>query len=378
VADHRKRRGKLVTDRELIKDADLTDPDVQVFDLGVEESEEPQAPPRKPSKWADDMRTTVWDSGQEAPPPAQDPLQTGRFKRRADPYPPPPQDADPYPPPPQDMEGYDDPRATIEEVPSHLEAVAMPLSEVPNTYRPRTIDVEPDHHRDRRRRPLQIEAPLRISVRAVARVSPDPQLWMLTKPDSPMAEQYRVLAQKLKEGRVYRVVAVASAAKGEEGAITATNLALALAEGRRSRVMLVDADLRGGKIGPLLDLQEGPGLGEQIHNHHREPEQAWVVLGLSEGLRFLPSGPAEKNPASLLNTDVVSDLMAEARRSFDFIVIYAPPVMDTADLSILQDHLDGAILAVRAGVTRKDSVSGSINRLGENKFIGTVMVGVKR
>lgn len=365
MADHRKRRGKLVTDRDVIQDADLTDPDVQVFDLGIEESEEP-APPQKPSKWADDMRTTVWDTGQEAPP-AQDPLQTGRFKRRVD----------PYPPPPQDMGGYDDPRATIEEVPGHLE-VAVPLSEVPNTYHPRTIDVEPDHHRDRRRRPLQIEAPLRISVRPVARVSPDPQLWMLTKPDSPMAEQYRVLAQKLKEGRVYRVVAVASAAKGDEGAITATNLALALAEGRRSRVMLVDADLRGGKIGPLLDLQEGPGLGEQIHNHHREPEQAWVVLGLTEGLRFMPAGAAEKNPASLLNTDVVSDLMAEARRSFDFIVIYAPPVMDTADLSILQDHLDGAILAVRAGVTRKDSVSGSISRLGENKFIGTVMVGVKR
>lgn len=357
MADHRKRRGKLVTDRDVIQDADLTDPDVQVFDLEIEEAE-PATPPRKPSKWAaDDMRTTVWDTGQEAPP--QDPLQTGRFKRRADPYPPVPQE-----PPPQAA--------------SHPSAVAVPLSEIPNTYSSQAIDVESDHHRARRRRPLQIEAPVRISVRPVARVSPDPRLWMITKPDSAMAEQYRVLAQKLKEGRVFRVVAVASAAKGGEGAITATNLALALAEGRRSRVMLMDADLRGGKIGPLLDLNEGPGLGEQIHHHHREPDQAWVVLGLTEGLRFLPAGPAEKNPASLLNTDVVSDLMAEARRSFDFIVVYAPPVMDTADLSILQDHLDGAILAVRAGVTRKESVSGSISRLGENKFIGTVMVGVKR
>jgi protein-tyrosine kinase len=372
VEDRRKRRGKLVTDRDVIEDTDLTDPDVQVFDLEIDEIEEPAAPQRS-SKWADDMRTTVWDTGQ-GQPPAPDPLQTGRFQRRAD----------PYPAVPPEPEPYRDPMPTIDEAPSpaasYPSAVAVPLSEVPNTYHARTIDVdvEADRRHKHRRRPLQIEAPLRITVRAVSRVSPDPRLWMITKPDSAMAEQYRVLAQKLKEGRVYRVVAVASAAKGGEGEITATNLALALAEGRRSRVMLMDADLRGGKIGPLLDLTEGPGLGEQIHQHHREPDQAWVVLGLTEGLRFMPAGPAEKNPASLLNTEIIADLMAEARRSFDFIVIYAPPVMDTADLNILHDHLDGAILAVRAGVTRKDSVSASISRLGESKFIGTVMVDVKR
>jgi Mrp family chromosome partitioning ATPase len=223
----------------------------------------------------------------------------------------------------------------------------------------------------------QLEAPSKIKVQNVERISPDPRLRVITYPDSAAAEQYRVLALKIKEGRaIRRVVAVMAPTTESAGPITAANIALALAEGRRSRIMMLDADLRGGELGALFDLSQGPGLAEQIRNHRRQPEQPWIALELTRSLHFLHAGTSE-NPASLLNSEALGDLMAELRRAYDFIIMATPPVIESADVNILQEHVDGAVLVVKAGVTKKDTVAASITRLGGKKFLGAVLVGVK-
>jgi protein-tyrosine kinase len=223
----------------------------------------------------------------------------------------------------------------------------------------------------------RLEAPLQIKVQAVDQISPDPRLRVITASSSEAAEQYRVLSLKLKEGRsIRRVVAVTAPTEESGGPILATNLALALAEGRRTRIALVDADLRGGRLAELFDLTQGPGLADQLRSHRHAPEQPWTLLSVTGGLHLIPAGSAVKNPASLLNSEVLGDLLTELRRSYDFIIVCTPPVTESADVNILQEHVDGAILVVRAGVTRKESVSVSIARLGTRKFIGAVLCGV--
>jgi capsular exopolysaccharide synthesis family protein len=226
--------------------------------------------------------------------------------------------------------------------------------------------------------PRLIEAPVRVQVRTVARISPDPRLWLLTKPESTPAEQFRVLALKLREERGARVVAVAAATREGQSHTASVNLALAFSEGNQTRVALVDADLRGSNTNHLFDLQEGPALGEQIRHHRKNPQQNWTVLGLTSGLHLVPAGRGEKNPSSLLNSELMSDMMQEFRRYFDFIVIAAPPVMESADVNILQEHVDGVVLVVRAGVTRRDSVASAITRLGEGRFMGAVLTETKQ
>jgi capsular exopolysaccharide synthesis family protein len=229
-----------------------------------------------------------------------------------------------------------------------------------------------------RRQPKLIEAPARIKVQSVARISPDPQLWLMTHPESDQAEQFRVLVLGLREEHGARVVAVASPTRKGHGQLAAVNIALAFAEGGRSRTVLIDADLRGSKIGELLDLQQQPTLADQIRQHRKNPESDWITFGLSATLHYVPAGPSERNPASLLSSEVMSQMMGEMRRYFDFIILSTPPVMDSADVNILQEHVDGVVLVVRSGVTRRDSVTASVNRLGVSHLLGTVLVDTRR
>jgi capsular exopolysaccharide synthesis family protein len=390
-----KRRNRLLSDTKVIDSAEAgADPDVEVFALDDGDPQPPRSRPRSQNR-LEQARTTEWSSkdlraelpaalqrskqvtgsievaaesaGPEVPPHAeaaatQPAQETGRF-RRADsalihagsPVTGPPPE-DPLESTPTDPRGS----TFIEAYPTDPVIEQGYFEEL----------------QDEVQRP-RLEAPLQIKVQTVERISPDPRLRVITASSSEAAEQYRVLSLKLKEGRsIRRVVAVTAPTSESGGPILATNLALALAEGRRTRIALVDADLRAGRLAELFDLTQGPGLTDQLRSHRRSPEQPWTLLSVTGGLHLIPAGPPVKNPASLLNAEVLGDLIAELRRSYDFIIVCTPPVTESADVNILQEHVDGAILVVRAGVTRKESVSASIARLGTRKFIGAVLCGV--
>jgi Mrp family chromosome partitioning ATPase len=220
-----------------------------------------------------------------------------------------------------------------------------------------------------------LEAPLRIAFNSVAQISPDPRLWVMTEPGSAGAEQYRVLALKLREGRGLRAVAFVAPTSAAEGCLAAGNVGLALAEGHRNKVLLLDTNLRRPELAALFGLQEGVGLGEQLRRHRRATQEPWDVCSVSPSLHIMPAGLREKNPSALLSSDALADLIAEARRAFDHIVVAAPPVIESADINILQDHLDAVVLVVKVGVTRRDSVAASVARLGAARIVGTVLVG---
>ncbi len=230
--------------------------------------------------------------------------------------------------------------------------------------------------RPTRPQPLQIEAPLLIKERALERVSPDPALWLMTQPGSPMAEQYRVLALKLREARGLRVVALAAPTTSRDGTLAAANITLALGEGTRCRVLLLEANLRHPELAELFGLESSVNLADQVRQHRRSPRDPWEALALSGSVSLLPAGGVERNPAAVLSSETIADLMQEARRAYDYLVVAPPPVMESADINILQDHLDGAILVVRAGRTRRESVAASIKQLGARRFLGVVLVGV--
>jgi capsular exopolysaccharide synthesis family protein len=326
--DNRNRRGrpKPLARTDIIDEVDQgSAPDVEVFQLEGVEPERRAAKPQK-KRWLDEVKTTVWQG--------------------------------------------EDPPSQQQQRPSQQQ----PLRDPPVRYGARY------HPRDpyARRQPKLIEAPAQIKVQSVARISPDPRLWLMTHPESDQAEQYRVMVLRLREEHGARVVAVTSPTRKGEGQLAAVNVALAFAEGGRSRTVLIDADLRGSEIGALLDLHQPPSIADQIRQHRRAPESDWITFGLSSSLHYVPAGPPERNPASLLSSEVMSQLMGEIRRYFDFVVLSTPPVMDSADVNILQEHVDGVVLVVRAGITRRDSVTSSINRLGVSRFLGTVLVGARR
>ncbi len=220
--------------------------------------------------------------------------------------------------------------------------------------------------------------PQRVEIRQVRTDRPHQGLVMRTSPSSSTAEQYRVLSLKLKENVHVRCIGVMSPTGEEGSALVGANLALALAEGNRSRVCLVDGDMRQSKMARLLGLKEGPTLARQVRLHRRDPEAPWVALGMGSAFHVIPGDRDDPNPAELLNSEAIFDLMDELRRVFDYIIITPPPLLESADGAILQEHTDGVILAARTRVTRQDAMKSSLKHLNDGKVLGTVLLDAPR
>ncbi len=101
-------------------------------------------------------------------------------------------------------------------------------------------------------------------------------------------------------------------------------------------------------------------------------------MGLGPALHLLPSPKRDANPAEVLNSEAIWDLMDELRREFDYVVLTTPPLLESADGVILQEHADGIILAARSRMTRQDNMRGSLEKLGKGKVLGTVLLDMEK
>lgn len=175
----------------------------------------------------------------------------------------------------------------------------------------------------------------------------------LTDPRSPISEAYRALRTNLSFYSLdnpIRSLVVTSAA-GEEGkSTTIANLAVTLAQSGR-RTILVDCDLRRPSLHTIFNLRQEPGLTEMVLG---QQEAAPLQETGVENLWLLPSGTLPPNPADLLGSKrvdrVISALMAEV----DMVLFDAPPVVAVTDAAVLGGKVDGVLLVVSAGKTRRE------------------------
>jgi protein-tyrosine kinase len=194
------------------------------------------------------------------------------------------------------------------------------------------------------------------------------RLVALDKPDSPAAEQYRVLHQRLVRlaaRRPLRVVAVTSAGRREGRTTTAANLALTAAQEGRATV-LVEGDLRHASLAALLGLAPRAGLVEVIEGK-AELGQAVTRLG---PLAVLCAG-GEGADAPLRSARALA-VVEQLRAAYDLVVIDAPPAIAFADGDRLVGAADAALLVVRAGTTPRQVVRLALESLGD-RAVGVVL-----
>jgi capsular exopolysaccharide synthesis family protein len=193
-----------------------------------------------------------------------------------------------------------------------------------------------------------------------------------------IAEDYRHLRanlQFLDVDEPPKVIMVSSALPGEGKTTVVVNLALALAEAGR-KVTVVEADLRRPRITRYLGLVGGVGLTNilagtadiaDVSQHHGE-----------DGLVVIAAGPTPPNPSELLASATMAELLDKLRASNDFVLVDAPPVLPVADATGLAVVVDGVLLAVRYGSTRKDQLQQAaltIQRVGA-KTLGVILTMV--
>lgn len=200
-------------------------------------------------------------------------------------------------------------------------------------------------------------------------------------PTAPVTEQYKMLRTNilsLSARRNLKTFVVTSSIQGEGKTITAANLAFALAEDLNAKsVLLVDADLRKGRISRLLGLTPRAGLSDLLSNGVPLSD-ALLDIGV-KNLTILPSGEIPKNPAELLGSVKMRQLLTELRGKFDAIILDTPPVMSVTDPGVLGSQSDGVFLVVQAGRTQRASVQHAQQLLNQAhaRVLGYILTNVE-
>ena len=177
------------------------------------------------------------------------------------------------------------------------------------------------------------------------------------RPQSQMAESYRALRTSLllsSLGAPPRVIMVTSARPQEGKTTTSINSAIVLAQ-KGVRVLLVDADLRRPSIHKTLGMGPRSGLSNVLTGS-ATLEQTITPSTILPNLFVLPAGTPPPNPAELLASSNMKDVLAELRGQYDHIVIDTPPTLSVTDAVVLSQRVDAIILVIRSGHTTKQAL----------------------
>ena len=184
-----------------------------------------------------------------------------------------------------------------------------------------------------------------------------PNLITLTDPRSPAAEAYRTLRTNLTFAALDKpleTLLVTSAAPGDGKSVVLANLAVTMAQGER-RVVLVDADLRRPHLHEIFGLPNDRGLTTMIVEAAALDDPPLIKSDV-DNLWLVPSGPLPPNPADILGSRRMEEAIASLKSRADVILFDAPPVVAVTDGAVLGAKVDGVLLVVRAGHTRRDHV----------------------
>jgi capsular exopolysaccharide synthesis family protein len=185
-------------------------------------------------------------------------------------------------------------------------------------------------------------------------------------------EQYRRLAAVLHDAQGssgLRVIMVVSATAGEGKTLTATNLALTFSESYQKRVLLIDADLRRPALDNVFKINSSSGLTEGLS----DPNAKLLVRQVSPRLSLLPAGRPVDDPMARLTSPRMHQLVAEAKETFDWVILDTPPLGILPDAHLLSAIVEGAVLVIKADSTPFDLVKRSVDALGSSRILGVVL-----
>ncbi len=176
----------------------------------------------------------------------------------------------------------------------------------------------------------------------------------VTDPRSPVAEAYRSLRTNLEFASLdhpLRTLLLTSPGPDEGKSTTLANLAVTTAQAGR-RVIIADCDLRRPRQHEIFKVSNSVGLTTMIRDERALAQPPLQETEVS-GLRVLPSGPPPPNPAELLASQRMSQIIQRLVELADLVLFDAPPIVAVTDAAVLASKVDGVLLIINAGSTKR-------------------------
>lgn len=209
----------------------------------------------------------------------------------------------------------------------------------------------------------------------------DPKIVTFHNPMSPVSEQYRMLRtniQAIEAKYPIKAITITSSTHSEGKTITAINLAILMAHDLNKRkILLVDADLRRSRITRYLGVNAQIGLSDLIIDGLKI-DDALINIGI-DNLTVLSAGKVPHNPAELLGSAKLRNLITLLKERFDYVIFDSPPIVSVTDAGLIGAQTDGVIMVIQANRTQKGVVkhSESLLKQAKAKLLGYILTNIQ-
>lgn len=220
-----------------------------------------------------------------------------------------------------------------------------------------------------------------IVIKKMGNSNVDARLIAYFDPKSPLTEQYKVLRtnlMSLDKSRGHKVISITSSLHSEGKTITSLNLAFAMAQlDQRLRILLVDADMRRGRLAKYLGIQQEIGLSELLSQKVSLSETLFNID--VPNLTFMAAGGVPEHPVELLSSDYMKDVLSQLRAQFDYVLIDTPPLIPVTDPGIIGAQTDGTLMVIQAGRTQRGIVmrASELLQQARARLLGYVLTNIQ-
>jgi len=174
-------------------------------------------------------------------------------------------------------------------------------------------------------------------------------------------------------GRAPKSLLVTSSLPGEGKTTTAVNTAISLAQ-TGANVVIIDADMRRPRLQSIFSLRGQLGLSSILSDDVSDAEMlAMISKDEKTGLNILTSGPIPPNPAELLGSTQMRNLLTALQNRFTHVIVDSPPVSSFTDGVLIASMVDGVLLVVHGGKSSRHIVRRSRQLLQD---VGAKIFGV--
>ncbi|WP_042250407.1 CpsD/CapB family tyrosine-protein kinase [Leuconostoc mesenteroides] len=197
------------------------------------------------------------------------------------------------------------------------------------------------------------------------------------EPKNPVSEQFRTLRTNIEFASVakgeIKTLLISSALPSEGKSTVTANLAVAYAQ-QGKNVLLVDSDLRRPTVAVTFGLNKNAsGLTNYLGDSEKEVGSI-IHRTAMDNLNVMTSGPIPPNPAELLGSGRMTNLITQLKTHYDMIIFDVPPFLMVTDAQVLMSKMDGVAIVVNGGKTNKGALQRTheILKIAEAPVLGFI------